>query len=247
MSSQASHDLFCVCVGMHMATVSYLLTVQRCTESVFKQWKSHCGKYVTLGHQYSGVLADMWILPRSDDFDKAVQITASYIEKVVKTELEAGWRPKDIVVLIDDNFMHGWDAHGEIWELLKKSINIYPIGKTMNLRFFWIANCFDLGITPPEGAIACDFMSGFGKIHSFEWPLVICARGESNHEEFRDYVVRSRAIFKLIILQYQQIIKEESKWLAEKDTNTDKGMNANVEKLFSNRHEKTILLFETIF
>jgi hypothetical protein len=57
---------------------------------------------------------------------------------------------------------------------------------------------------PPqsEGSICTEFLSASGKIHSFEWRVVVCARGESQYDEFADYVVRSRAIVKLVMLNF---------------------------------------------
>jgi hypothetical protein len=51
---------------MEAAALSFLRSVQRCTRSVFQQWSRHCGRFVALGHQHSGVPVEASLMPAFD-------------------------------------------------------------------------------------------------------------------------------------------------------------------------------------
>lgn len=116
--------------GMNNGIVSYLLTVQRCTNCVFKQWSKHSGRFVSLGHQHEGVFAETVVVPQFDDYQRDVAAIAGMIAGSAKRLLEQRWRAEDIVILIDDaGLSYGHRAQGDLWEALKKQLAIHPIGE----------------------------------------------------------------------------------------------------------------------
>ena len=124
--------------GMEMAHTSYLLTVERCTESVFKQWNTHCGRFVVLGHHYQGVPAEEQIVPDLGSEETFAPAVADMVATAAKMEIDAGWRMCDFIILIDDKNLYGYSMMEEIWSALKERIAIYPLGllKSVNSEGF---------------------------------------------------------------------------------------------------------------
>lgn len=116
--------------GLENATISFLLTVQRCTLNVFNQWNSHCGRFVSIGHQYIGSNSQLIYLESVGTYKDRVDSLANCICECAGKQLDAGWNPKDIVILIDDSSMLGWDPTLKLWESVKSKLKIAPLGNS---------------------------------------------------------------------------------------------------------------------